>query len=160
MSNFNFNRVIIGGRITANLELKLTQSNIPVCAFTVAVNRRTGKTKDGETAEPQADFINVVAWRQQAEFVTRYFGKGSSICVVGQIQTRRYQDKDGNNRTATEVVADEIQFVDSKGESTQTAPEPVQFNSINQVSNQPSYIPDAYKQTGFTDMQNDDDLPF
>ena len=156
MANFNFNKAILGGRLTADPELKQTQSGVPVCSFTVAVNRRfQSKTAD---AQQQTDFINVVAWRQQAEFVTRYFRKGSSICVVGQIQTRRYQDKDGNNRTSTEVVADEISFVDAKG-----------YGSVAQGGIGSSYTPDSYAPSyssqsdaapKFEEMSNDDDLPF
>ena len=158
MANFNFNKVILGGRLTADPELKQTQSGIPVCSFSVAVNRRfQSKNADGQQ---QTDFINVVAWRQQAEFVTRYFGKGSSICVVGQIQTRRYQDKDGNNRTATEVVADEIQFVDSKGEG----PSPSQQGGFASAYTPDNYSPSFSSQQEaapkFEEMSNDDDLPF
>ena len=85
MANFNFNKVILGGRLTADPELKTTPSGISVTSFTVAVNRRFGG-KAGE--EAQADFFNVTAWRQTAEFITRYFRKASSICVVGTIQTK------------------------------------------------------------------------
>jgi single-strand DNA-binding protein len=132
MANFNFNKVIIGGRLTADPELKTTNSGVSVASFSVAVNRRFGN-KNGE--EQQADFINVTAWRQQAELVTRYFKKGSSICVVGSIQTRNWTDNDGNKRYATDVVADEVVFVDSKGENgAQNAP----------AGSPRTYIPDAY----------------
>ena len=90
MANFNFNKVILGGRLTADPELKTTPSGVSVTSFTVAVNRRFSG-KNGE--ETQADFINVTAWRQNAEFITRYFHKASSICVVGTIQTRIEQMK-------------------------------------------------------------------
>ena len=112
MANFNFNKVILGGRLTADPELKTTPSGIPVTTFTVAVNRRFGG-KNGEDA--QADFFNVTAWRQTAEFITRYFRKASSICVVGSIQTRTWE-KDGVKHYATEIVADEAYFVDAKNE--------------------------------------------
>ena len=112
MGSFNFNKVILGGRITADPELKSTPSGISVTSFTVAVNR-SYRGKNGE--EPQADFINVTAWRQTAEFITRHFRKASSICIVGSIQTRSYTDKQGQKRYATEVVADEAYFVDAKG---------------------------------------------
>jgi single-strand DNA-binding protein len=110
----------------------------------VAVNRRFGN-KNGE--EQQADFINVTAWRQQAELVTRYFKKGSSICVVGSIQTRNWTDNDGNKRYATDVVADEVVFVDSKNESQPTtAPT--------------TYVPSAYTQPVMEEITEDEDLPF
>ena len=113
MANFNFNKVILGGRLTADPELKTTPSGISVTSFTVAVNRRFGG-KNGE--ESQADFFNVTAWRQTAEFITRYFRKASSICVVGSIQTRTWTDQNGQKRYATEIVADEAYFVDAKSE--------------------------------------------
>jgi len=92
------NCAIIMGRLTADPELKTTQSGISVTSFSVAVDRNY--TPKGQ--ERQTDFINVVAWRQTAEFVTRYFHKGSMIAIEGSIQTRKYQDKNGNNRTAVE----------------------------------------------------------
>lgn len=113
MANFNLNKVILGGRLTADPVLKTTPSGISVTSFTVAVNRRFGG-KNGEDA--QADFFNVTAWRQTAEFITRYFRKASSICVVGSIQTRTWMDQNGQKRFATEIVADEAYFVDAKSE--------------------------------------------
>ena len=97
-----FNLVVLTGRLTADPELRYTPSNIPVTTFSIAVSRRY---KAGEQAE--ADFINIVAWRQTAEFVTKYFQKGSMIAVVGSIQTRRYTDNEGKERTVTEVVVGE-----------------------------------------------------
>ena len=108
------NKAILMGNLTREPEMRTTQSQVPVCTFTLAVERRF-KSASGER---QADFINVVAWRQQAEFVAKYFHKGSRMVVVGSIQTRTYDDKDGNKRTATEVVADEIHFGDSKKTSS------------------------------------------
>lgn len=112
MANFNINKSIIGGRIVANPELKQTPSGISVCSFSVAVNRRP--TRDGNQ---ETDFISCVAWRNTAEFISKYFIKGSSICVVGNIQTRNWTDMQGNKRYATEVIVDEALFVDSKSES-------------------------------------------
>ena len=128
MSNFNFNKVILGGRLTATPELKATQSGASVCSFSIAVNRKYQKDGAQET-----DFINCVAWRQTAEFITRYFKKGSSICVVGAIQNRSWEDN-GQKRYATDIVVDEVMFVDSKND-TQSA----------ETAN--TYIPDAYKPT-------------
>ena len=156
MSSLNLNKVILCGRLTADPELKQTQSGIAVVSFTLAVNRRyQSKTADGAQAQ-QADFINVVAWRQTAEFISKYFRKGSAICVTGSIQTRNWQDQQGNRRYATEVVADEAMFVDSRNESGMS---------------QSSYTPDAYTQApsyssnpgsapNFEDHNTDDDLPF
>lgn len=111
MANFNFNKVILGGRLTSDPELKQTNSGTFVCTFRVAIERRYHKDDEQTT-----DFINVIAWRQRAEFVSRYFRKGSSICIVGSIQSRSWTDQQGNKRYATDVVADEISFVDSKSE--------------------------------------------
>ena len=110
MANFNLNKVILGGRITADPELKQTPQGVSVTSFSVAVNRR-GK-------EQQADFINCVAWRQTAEIICRFFKKGSSICIVGNIQVRTWNDNNGNKRYATEVIADEVHFVDSRDEQS------------------------------------------
>lgn len=104
------NKAIIMGNLTRDPEMRTTQSQIPVASFCLAVERRF-KTASGER---QVDFLNVVAWRQQAEFVQKYFHKGSRMVVVGSIQTRSYDDRDGNKRTATEIVADEIYFGDTK----------------------------------------------
>lgn len=138
MANFNLNKVILGGRLTSDVELKTTQGGISVCSFTIAVNRKTGKDK-----EQQTDFITCQAWRSTAEFISKYFSKGSSICVVGAIQTRNWEDQNGQKRYATEVVVDEAMFVDSKSESD--APK--------------SFVPDAYK-PNFEPVNTDEGLPF
>ena len=104
MSNLNLNKVILGGRLTADVELKQTPQGVSVTTFSIAVNRR-GK-------EAQTDFINCQAWRQTAETICKYFKKGSSICISGQIQVRSWTDQQGNKRYATEVIADEVYFVD------------------------------------------------
>ena len=177
MANFNFNKVILGGRLTADPELKTTPSGISVTSFTVAVNRRFGG-KSGE--EAQADFFNVTAWRQTAEFITRYFRKASSICVVGSIQTRTWMDQNGQKRFATEIVADEAYFVDAKSES----PIAVQQAAANYgagagygaAPQAPSYVPDGYgfgaapqvsggsyanqSAPKFEDISDDEELPF
>ena len=114
MANFNFNKVIIGGRLTTDPELKTTAAGVCVTTITVAVNRK----RYSKDSEQQADFINVTVWRQQAELVSKYFHKGSSICIVGSLQTRSWTDNNGVKRYATDVVADEVNFVDSKGESS------------------------------------------
>lgn len=107
------NRAVIMGRLTADPELRRTPNGVSVTAFSVAVNRKFAD-KDGNR---QADFIDVVAWRQTAEFVTKYFKKGNMIALDGAIQTRTYQDKQGNNRKATEIVAEQVYFCESKGNS-------------------------------------------
>lgn len=142
-TNFNFNKTIIGGRLTANPELKTTQSGTNVTSFTIAVNRKKGK--DGDQ---QSDFINCVAFRERAELICRYFGKGSSICIVGELQTRKWQDNNGNNRSATEVIVNEVCFVDSKSDNHSAST---------------TYMPDVYKnepKPSFADMDDDSDIPF
>lgn len=104
------NCAVIMGRLVADPELRTTPNGISVTSFCVAVDRSF--VKAGE--ERKADFINVVAWRQTADFVTRYFHKGSMIAVQGPIQTRSYEDKNGNKRTAVEIVADNVSFCGSK----------------------------------------------
>ena len=108
------NCAVIMGRLTATPELRTTQSGISVTSFTVAVDRSYVRPNE----ERQTDFINVVCWRQTAEFVTKYFKKGSMIAVQGEIQTRNYEDKDGAKRTAVEIVADKVSFCGSKQEQT------------------------------------------
>jgi single-strand DNA-binding protein len=144
MANFNINKVILGGRLTADPELKQTPSGVPVLSFSLAVNRRTGKDQEQKT-----DFIECQAWRQTAEFISRYFRKGSSLCIVGNIQKRSWKDQQGNNRYATEVVVDEAMFVDSKNDSQGTADQ----------APAPAY--NAQQTPNFETIDTDsDDLPF
>lgn len=151
----SFNKVILIGNLVADPELKKTQSGVSVTSFRIAVGRRF--TRQGE--QPQADFIDIVAWRQQAEFVTRFFTKGKPILVCGQLQTRTWTDNNGQKRYATEVVADEITFVGNKSDGSgggnyggYNAPAPGLSDP------QPNYssAPDA----GFEDLSADDELPF
>ena len=102
------NKAVILGNLTRDPELKTTQSGVSVCSFTVAVNRRF---KNQQTGEREADYIPVVVWRAQADNCAKYLQKGSKVCVAGSIQTRTYDDKEGNKRYATEIVADEVQFI-------------------------------------------------
>ena len=152
--SLNLNKVVLAGRMTADPELKQTPSGVSVLSFTIAVNR-SYVSKNSDQGERQADFINVVAWRNTAEFISKYFRKGSAICVSGSIQTRSWQDQQGQRRYATEVVADEAMFVESRSEST----------------SQSSYTPDAYTQApsfssnpgsapNFEDHNTNNDLPF
>ena len=138
MANFNLNKVIIGGRLVSDPEQKTTQSGIAVASFSVAVNR---KTKQGE--EQKADFFNVTAWRKTAEFVSRYFKKGSSICIVGVLQNSSWTDQNGQKHSRTDIVADEVMFVDSKSEGGQTTAQG--FGGI---------------QPNFEAVPTDGDLPF
>lgn len=105
------NKIFIMGRLTRNPELRRTQTGTPVASFTLAVDR---DFKDKQTGERPTDFIDVVAWRQTAEFIYQNFTKGRMAVVVGRLQLRDYTDRDGNKRRATEVVADQVYFGDSK----------------------------------------------
>ena len=145
MANFNFNKVIIGGRLTADPELKQTPNGVPVCQFSLAVNRRY--SKEGEQS---VDFINIVTWRQSAEFVSRYFKKGNPILVCGQLQTRTWTDKDSNKRYATEVVADEVSFVERKSAAD---------GSRDFTRSVPSYS-SPRADSSFEELSADDELPF
>ena len=130
-----FNLVVLTGRLTADPELKTTQSGISVTSFSIAVDRRY---RAGE--EKQTDFINIVAWRQSAEFVAKHFRKGNMIGIEGSIQTRKYTDKNGNNKVAFEVIANNVQFVDKKSDSSETPVEVQEFS--NAGSDDFTEIPD------------------
>lgn len=136
------NKVVLMGRLIRDPEMKQTRSGVAVAKFAIAVSRRF-KNADGEY---ETDFINCTAWRNTAEFVCKYFSKGSQIAVVGSIQTQKYTDEDGNKRTATGVVVDEVHFSGSKrsGENTTADEAPPEFD------------------TSFADVLPDDydDLPF
>ena len=150
--SLNLNKVVLAGRITADPELKQTTSGISVLSFTIAVNRGY-VSKNSEQGERQADFVNVVAWRQTAEFISKYFRKGSAICVTGSIQTRSWEQQ-GQKRYTTEVVADEAMFVESRGESAG------QSYTTDAYGAAPSYSSNAGSVPNFEDHNTDDDLPF
>ena len=114
------NKTILMGNMTRDPELRTTSNQVPVASFTLAVERNF-KDANGNLV---VDFINCVAWRNQAEFVTKYFQKGVRMVLVGSLQTRTYDDKDGNKRTATEVVADEIFFGEKKTSGSGSAAGP------------------------------------
>ncbi len=148
----NFNKVILVGRLTADPELKTTGSGISVTSFSIAVNRRFSKSEQTQ----QVDFINIVAWRQNAEFICRHFKKGRPILICGQLQTRNWTDQNGAKRVSTEVVVDEVTFVDSKSDGTPGA-------------GGAQYTPDAYGAPSFSndgasgsfeEVPSGEDLPF
>lgn len=137
------NRVMLVGRITAKPELRYTSSNIPYTRFSVAVNR----TFNNAQGERETDFINVAVWRRQAENVVNYLDKGSLVSVEGRLQTGNYTDKDGNKRYTTEVMADSVQFLDTKR----------QAEARREVPSEPT--PYDYEQTPSKTVDVDDD-PF
>lgn len=152
------NVAVIMGRLVADPELRHTPNDVAVTSFTVAVDRNYAR----QGTERQTDFIDVVAWRQQAEFVCRYFTKGQMIAVTGSIQTRSYEDRQGNKRKAVEIQADRVSFTGSKRESGGSAgsydsvPAPQQAPAFSEPA--PAYSSGSSE--SFEEMFNDDDLPF
>ena len=190
MANLNINKSILGGRLTADPELKQTQGGVYVVSFQIAVNRRYTKEGDQQTA----DFFSCVAWKDRAEFICKFFRKGSSICVVGELQNRQWTDQQNNKRYSTELRVDEVFFVDSKDDAqnatgaaqggnnthpsnytpnTQNAPQRANHAAQQQAYGQPgNYTPppanwgapmQGYappQNGGFQPVNDDENLPF
>ena len=180
------NKIFIMGRLTRDPELRRTQSGTAVTSFSLAVDR----DYKSQSGEKETDFIDVVAWRSTAEFVSKYFQKGSMIAIEGSLQTRQYQDKNGNNRTATEVLASQVSFCGGKAaeravvkdfdqqtashvqeaKTAQSAPQAQQTSFASQSyraerkspDGQPVAVPDAeaHDSDGFSIIDDSDDLPF
>lgn len=155
------NVVAIMGRLVADPELRTTQAGHSVCSFRIACDR--SYVQQGQ--QRQADFIDIVAWRQQADFVSKYFQKGSIIAVEGSLQTRQYQDKQGSKRTAVEVVANNISFAGAKRQESQRAPsyEQQTTSHIQQAKAAQSGDLPYYTQGDMDDfsvISDNDDLPF
>jgi single-strand DNA-binding protein len=162
------NVVVLMGRLTRDPELRHTQSNIPVASFRLAVDRRVRRDAN-DPNQQTADFIDVVAWQQQAEFVSKWFRKGQLVAVTGRLQQRDWKDKDGNSRTSFEVVASEVHFAEKRGDSPNTGggnypppgaaypgpgPEP---RAPQQISAAAPAVPTS----GFAELDEDDgELPF
>ena len=164
------NKVIIAGNLTKDIEVKTTQQGTAVCSFTVAVNRKT-KQSDG-TYRDEVDFIDCNAWDKKAEFLHRYFRKGDGVCVLGTIRNRKWTDKDGKARTATEVLAEDILF---NGEKKATEPAEATENAEHKQAEQGGRAsgraykpvcwafnapPSDYEPAEFEPLDNDQDLPF
>ena len=151
------NKVFLIGRLTRDPELRYTSSNLPVASFTVAVNR----SYTNQAGEREADFINVVVWRKQAENIKNYLKQGSQIAIDGRIQTRSYDDSEGKKRYVTEVVADNVQFLDSKGSKNDDAGMPVTPSSFTDDSQPTTDVKsDPFADFGSSIEINDDELPF
>lgn len=148
------NRVILMGRLVSDPELKTTTSGISVSSFRIAVER--SYVKSGE--ERKADFFDIVCWRNTAEFVCRYFGKGSLIAVEGQLQSRTYQAKDGSNRYVVEVVADNVSFTGERRDNSQPTYNQAYQEPAAQQPAAPTY--QSGTADSFQEMPADDDLPF
>lgn len=149
------NHITIMGRLTRDPELRYTQSGTPVASFTLAVDRDFASKDSGER---QTDFIDIVAWRQTGEFVSKYFTKGSMAVVSGRLQIRDWQDKDGNKRRSAEIVADNVYFGDSK--RSRDGADTVSHDSAAPRPSGRSYEND-FKGSAFSELDNGDgDLPF
>ena len=146
------NKIILMGRLVRDPELKTTNSGIAVCKFTVAVNRPYQKDK-----EKQADFINVTAWRGTAEFVSKYFNKGSIIIVEGKLQNNDYTDKDGVKHYSMQVMADGVNFGGSKSDNSSTSQAEANSNAIAQTVEGAGLPPSL---DGFEEILSDGEIPF
>ncbi len=141
------NKVILMGRLTADPELRYTQTSIPVASFTLAVDRSYGKE------ERVTDFIDIVAWRNTAEFVSKWFQKGRMAVVSGRLQVRNWTDKEGGKRRSYEVLAEEVFFGEPKrGDEGPRAPSPSQYTDHD--------APPQRAVSGFADIGDDEELPF
>lgn len=148
------NKVFLIGNLTRNPEMRSTQSGVAVCNFTIAVNRRF-KNANGQQ---ETDFLNVIAWRQLAELCNKYLAKGRKVAVIGNIQTRTYEAKDGSKRTAWDIVADEVEFLTPQN-GTQS--EPGAYTTAAGKDSGTAYAPQPHNDfgSGFTQV-DDEELPF
>lgn len=140
----SLNKSIIIGRLTKDVEIRTTQSDKSVASFTLASNRNY---TNGD--HPEADFIDCVAWEQKAEFIQKYFSKGSEMCVVGRLQTRNYENSDGVKRKITEIIVEEVNFVGKKSDNPSNSETSTRSNTKQQNQTE-----------GFNDTLDDDELPF
>ena len=158
------NRTVLLGRLTADPELRHTSSDLAVTSFSIAVDR--SYVKAGE--ERQTDFFNIVAWRSTAEFICRYFCKGSLIAIDGKLQSRKYTATDGTNRTVIEVLAENVSFAGERKEQTDSQqndsssymPQPQNNNQLPSTNNQPQQNYTQPQFNGYLGGIEDDDLPF
>lgn len=146
------NNIIIKGRLTKDPELRNTQSGTSVCTVNVAVDRPYSKDKE-------TDFFTVVLWRQTAEFVSKYFSKGQEILVQGEMQSRKYEDKEGNNRIAWEIKADRVEFCGSKDQNGESEPAPAAKKSSKSAKKSPPPTADE-NEDGGGEAEDDGELPF
>lgn len=147
MASLNFNQVILAGHITADVECKKSTTGKSVASFTVAVNRIIGNN--------EVDFINCVAWEKQAEIISSNFKKGSSIMVVGALQVRTWNDNNGNKRYATEVIVNQVKFVDSRSTNENAPQSTGTYNPYNNTT-----PPSEIKMSDIRPIETDADLPF
>jgi len=152
------NHIVIMGRLTRDPELRTTQSGVNVASFSVAVERDFGGRDGGER---QTDFIDCVAWRQTGEFVSRYFRKGSMIVVSGRLQSRKWQDREGNNRTNWEISADNVYFGEGRRDGGENRNDSYSPGSYGGYDSGRSSAPAAPAPSAFAELGDDDgELPF
>ena len=154
MANFNVNKIILGGRIASDIELKTTPSGVSVVSFSIAVNRRGGK--QGE--EQKSDFFSCVAWRGTAEFITQYFRKGSAIYIFGVIENNNWVDNNGMTHYGSRVTVDEAYFVDSKADAPVGAPAGAVVKPEAGVYKSPAMADGGYSQ--LEPLANNEERPF
>ena len=149
------NKVYLIGNLTRDPEMRSTSTGIPVCNFSIAVNRRF---KNAQTGQQETDFFNIVAWRQLAELCGRYLAKGRKVAVVGSIQTRTYEAQDGSKRSAFDIVADEVEFLSAQASSGTPSGD---YHAAVAPAAAPRAQAPAYApaDSGFTQV-DDDELPF
>ncbi|MDF2686475.1 MAG: single-stranded DNA-binding protein [Clostridia bacterium] len=154
----NINKVILMGRLTADPELKMSSNNVPVLRFTVAVNRKAVKQNDTADGKPTADFIDCTAFFKTAEFVSKFFKKGSVIIVFGSLQIETWKDKNGNNQRSARIIVDEVQF----GESRRSDSAAYSKNdSTSPAVKEPDAYSNALDNDFFADIKDiEDELPF
>jgi len=150
------NRACLVGRLTRDPELRYTNSNIPVVSFTIAINR----IRQDANGERGVDFINVTAWRNQAENIKKYLTKGSQVGVEGRIKTGSYDAKDGTKRYTTEVEADSVQFLETKAQSANRESNDSSDFTYNNAPQATDVSEDPFADFGSNIEINDDDLPF
>lgn len=154
------NKVFLIGNLTKDPEMRSTQSGVPVCNFSIAVNRRF---RNAQTGQQETDFLNIIAWRQLAELCGRYLTKGRKVAVVGSIQTRTYEAKDRSKRTALDIFADEVEFLSanqSNGEHGAQSASNAYTTVTHKENGGTAYAPQPHNDFGGFTQVDDEELPF
>lgn len=152
--SLNLNKVILAGRIATEPELKTTPSGVSLVTFSLAVNRRFTSREQGQQSD--ADFFRITAWRGTAEFIAKYFHKGSAICICGSIQNRTWEDQNGQRRYMTDIIADEANFVENRNSQDNGSG----YAAPNAYSAPAFSSPMQNNAPKFEEIKTDDDLPF
>ena len=150
------NKVFLIGNLTKDPEMRSTQSGVAGCYFTIAVIRRF---RNPQTGQQETDFLNVIAWRQLAELCSKYLAKGRKVAVTGSIQTRTYEAKDGNKRTAWDFVADEVEFLTTQNQQSSTQSAPGAYTTAASKDSGTAYAPQPHNDFGGFTQVDDEELP-